>query len=708
MLKPALALLFSVAIVAARAQDSLQRCASVEVLNRKLAASATKKAMFELKRATFNKSLKTGNRLVQAQAARLAGEVYTIPVVFHVVLSDPGSVSDADIQAQLDTLNHDYAGSNADSSKIPAYFKGLFGKSGIQFCLARRTPEGLPFSGIDRVTTVRGSFSFNNEGVKQTAFGGVNGWDQDQYLNIWICSLSGGILGYSSFPDDDDKSLQGVVIDYRAIPGGQYSSYNEGKTLTHETGHFFNLYHIWGDDDGACTGTDYVDDTPDQANSSSTCVSGKKFDACTASGNGIMYQNYMDYTTDQCLVMFTNEQVLRMEATAATYYPQLITSNACQPVLLNENDATLIGITSPQERICDNQFTPGIVVRNSGLDTLKTLNVTVSLDGDVVENFTWRGSASYNQNANVLLGSVTAPEGNHSLQIKISQPNGKADEHDADDTATLSFQYFLPVTKMDEGFEGDFPSPGWDIVNPDGGATWKKTDGVGASGNGSVIFETFGKSVPGRDDLRLREIAIPEVDSAFLSFYVAASESVAPAFRSDSPDTLEVLVSTDCGASFTSLYKKSGSALNTGNDATNTYFIPTAGEWRKDSVNLAPYINNGKILIAFRGEASPYNNIYLDNIRLRTVIINPNLKESGFLVTPNPVKNMLTVQFYPPPVNLRSIAIYSVAGQKLREVDASGNGTFYQVDVASLPAGTYILTARFANKMIRRKIIKIN
>jgi hypothetical protein len=673
-----------------------------------LAASATKKATFELKRATFNKSLKTGNRLVQAQAARLAGEVYTVPVVFHVVLSDPGSVSDADIQAQLDTLNHDYAGSNADSSKVPAYFKSLFGRSGIQFCLARRTPDGLPFSGIDRVTTVRSSFSVNNEGVKHTAFGGVDGWDQDRYLNIWICSLSGGILGYSSFPDDDDKSLHGVVVDYRTIPGGQYSSYNQGKTLTHEIGHFFNLYHIWGDDDGACTGTDYVDDTPDQANSSSACAGGKRFDACTASGNGIMYQNYMDYTADDCLVMFTNEQVLRMEATAATYYPQLITSNACQPVLLNENDATLIRVSSPEKRICDNQFIPGIVVRNSGLDTLKILNVTATLDGEVIENLAWHGSVSYNQTINVSLSSVTASEGNHSLQIKISQPNGKTDEHDADDTATLAFQYFSPVAKMDEGFEGEFPSAGWDVANPDGGTTWKKINGAAASGNGSVMLETFDKSVPGRDDLRLREIEIPEVDSAFLSFYVAASENMVSAFRSDSPDTLEVLVSTDCGATFTSLYKKSGSALNTSTDATGTYFTPAADEWRKDSVNLASYINNGKILIAFRGEASPYNNIYLDNIRLRTVIINPNLKESGFLVTPNPVKSMLTVQFYPPPTDLRSIALYSVTGQKTREINTSGNGTFYQIDVASLPAGTYILTARFANKMMQKKIIKIN
>jgi hypothetical protein len=708
MLKPTLAILFSLALFYTHAQDPIRRCASVEALNNKLAASAAKRAAFEHRRAEFNQSLKTGNRLMQAQEARLAGEGYSIPVVFHVVLQDTNFITDADIQAQLDTLNHDFAGSNGDSSKIPVWFKGLFGKSGLQFCLARRTPDGLPFSGIDRVSTFRSGFSISNEGVKQTAFGGVDGWDPDQYLNIWICSLAGGILGYSSFPDDGEKSLQGVVIDYRAIPGGSLSTYNEGKTLTHETGHFFNLYHIWGDDNGSCSGTDYVDDTPNQANSSNICGNNKLFDGCTIAGDGIMYQNYMDYTADECLVMFTNEQVLRMEATAATYYSKLLTSNACQPVVMNHNDATLKQIVSPEQRICAEEFTPAIVVRNSGVDTLRSLRIAVSVDGIEVENTSWTGALAYYETANVFLNTVATSEGKHQLQIKISRPNGQADANNDDDSATLTFQYYSPLDAIDEGFESAFPAPGWDVLNYAVSYTWKKVDGVAATGNGSVMLEAFGKSIGGRDDLRLREIQIPEVDSAFLSFHVAASENVVSTFRSDRSDTLEILVSKDCGATFTSLYKKWGSALNTDADPSDTYFVPDVNEWRKDSIDLAAFINSGKILVAFRGATSPHNNIYLDNIRLRKVIVNPNLKRSGFLVTPNPARDVLTVQFYPPPANLRAIELYSVTGQKVREVNASANGTFYPINVASLPAGTYVLVARFTNKMIERKIIKIN
>jgi hypothetical protein len=406
--------------------------------------------------------------------------------------------------------------------------------------------------------------------------------------------------------------------------------------------------------------------------------------------------------------MFTSEQVLRMEATAATYYPQLITSNACQPVVLRESDATLSQIISPAQRLCADEFMPAIVVRNSGSDTLTSLNIAVIVDGIVVENKTWIGSLAYYETANISLNSVATTEGKHRLQIKISQPNDKADANNVDDTAALSFQYFSPVAEMDEGFESDFPSPGWDLVSSDGLTTWKKINGVGAGGNSSVMLEAFGKSLAGRDDLRLREIEIPQVDSAFLSFDVAASENTVSAFRSESPDTLEVLVSTDCGASFTSLFKKSGSTLNTDVDPTDTYFTPETNEWRKDSIDLASYIDKGKILISFRGGISPHNNIYLDNIRLRTVVVNPKLKESGFLVTPNPVRNILYIQFYPPPTNLRSIALYSITGQKAREINASGNSTLYQMDVSSLPAGTYILAARFVNRIIQRKIIRIN
>jgi hypothetical protein len=689
------------------AQDTLQRCAAVQVLQMKFQRDLNKQHRFEEQRAKFNRLLESGYGTLQAQADRIDGQVYTIPVIFHVVLSDQSLVTDDQVKRQLAVLNSDFAGTNADSSKIPDYFKSLFGKSIIQFCLAQRTPAGLPTSGIDRVQTTRSSFSINNEGVKYSALGGTDGWDNGQYMNIWICGLSGGILGYSSFPDDDEANLQGVVVDYRAVPGGQYSAYNGGKTLTHETGHFFNLYHIWGDDNGSCSGTDHIDDTPQQGNSTNSCISGIKLDNCSASGNGIMYQNYMDYTADACLVMFTSDQVSRMEAAVSTYYSTLAVSKACQPIAVTKNNASLTNILHPEQRVCKDQIVPVISIKNNGSDTLRSLSIITKLNDGTSQTLNWKGLLAYYESEDITLNAIKIPEGNSVLSVAVSDPGGNLDEDKSDDSLSVSFQYYPPVTELSEGFESNiFPAPGWDIVNPDHGLTWKKIPGISASGNAAVFLENYGASVPGHDDLRSPQISIGQVDSAFLSFKVAAVASTLNSLRNNIPDTLEVLASVDCGQTYTSLYKKTGSALSTSSNSTAISFVPSAADWRKDSVNLVAYIDRGDFLIAFRSASSPQNNIYLDDIHLRTVVVNPNLKEKGFLVTPNPARNQLTVEFYPAPEELRAINLYSITGQKLMQVNTGLSSSVYRLDISSFAPGTYILSAVFSDKVVQRKIIK--
>jgi hypothetical protein len=270
-------------------------------------------------------------RIASGKMLRTTGPI-TIPVVFHVVLSRQSMVTDAQIRAQLDTINKDYAGINGGAAKIPSYFKSLFGQSGIQFCLAQRTPNDAPSTGIERYTTTRNSFDYTNNQVKHAESGGADAWDTDKYLNIWICDLSGSTLGYATFPDDGVKDEQGVAVDYASLPGGAATGFNQGKTLTHEIGHYFDLYHIWGDDNGACSGTDNIDDTPNQSNSTTTCQAGVVTDRCTTTAPGIMYQNFMDYSPDACLFMFTQMQVAHMEEIFERYRSSLLTSNACTPV----------------------------------------------------------------------------------------------------------------------------------------------------------------------------------------------------------------------------------------------------------------------------------------------------------------------------------------------------------------------------------------
>jgi hypothetical protein len=725
-LKALVNLLFSMLfVIAAVAQEAsrvkYEQCGTMQRLEFKFANDTALRSRFELQRAQFNKAVRAGvysnrlslpvNSVSGTQRTEPSNErtVLTIPVVFHIVLANPNIVTDAQILAQLDTLNKDYAGTNGDSVNIPAYFKPLFGKSSIQFCLAQRTSDGNNTTGIERIVTTQTSFSPYDDNVKRMATGGLNGWDNTKYLNVWVCVISNTVLGYATFPNDGLPEEQGVVVDYRTLPGGAFASYNMGKTLTHETGHYFNLYHIWGDDGGACTGTDYVDDTPNQADATSGCPSGVKTDNCAPAAPGVMYQNYMDYTYDACMEMFTTQQVDRMESALIAYRSSLLTSNGCiAPVPLNY-DVQLKSINQPSQRICTNTFTPAVTIRSFGIQTLTSVKINAKIDSGNVSTYNWTGSLTRLSTADVTLNSITIAPGTHTLTVYVSAPNNNPDEDPTNDTLTISVQYYLPVTTVSESFETPtFPPPGWDIVNPDKSITWKRVTGVAKTGNASVMINNFNYSNTGqKDDLRLPTVNLQNVDSAFLSFQVAAAAYTALNTTGNAWDTLEVLISTDCGDTYSSLYKKYGSNLVTKANPTTTFFTPAADEWRKDSIDLGNLIGLNNILLAFRSTNGYENNIYLDDVNVRTVVVNPNLKSQGFLVTPNPTSGMIAVQFYPQPLNLKAIQVYNMTGQRLSEVLTSGQANnYYSLNISSYAAGTYIVRAVFTDRVITRKIIK--
>jgi hypothetical protein len=236
--------------------------------------------------------------------------VITIPVVVHVVYNTSAqNVSDAQIQSQLDVLNKDFRKLNTDLNLIPSTFSSLVADAEINFCLANRDPSGNPTTGILRVQTSQTSFS-TNDGVKFASSGGSNAWPANQYLNIWVCNMSGGILGYAQFPGGA-ATTDGVVIGYTCFgtTGTAQAPFNKGRTATHEVGHWLNLRHIWGD---AACGSDLVSDTPVHNASNYGCPSHPKSNSCGTSAE--MFMNYMDYVDDACMQMFSNGQKARMQA----------------------------------------------------------------------------------------------------------------------------------------------------------------------------------------------------------------------------------------------------------------------------------------------------------------------------------------------------------------------------------------------------------
>ena len=263
---------------------------------------------------------------------KVTGIVYTIPVVVHVVYRTAAeNISDAQVQSQIAVLNEDFRLLNTDNVNTPSLFAGLKSDVEIQFCLAKQDPTGATSTGITRTSTTRTSFG-TNDAVKSASTSGKAAWNTAAYLNIWVCNIGGGILGYAQFPGGP-ASTDGVVIDYRYMGrgGSAVAPFNKGRTGTHEVGHWLNLYHIWGDDGTACTGTDNVADTPNQADPNYGCPA---FPTASCSNTSDMYMNYMDYTDDACMFMFSAGQTSRMRAlfAAGGSRASLASSIGCQPV----------------------------------------------------------------------------------------------------------------------------------------------------------------------------------------------------------------------------------------------------------------------------------------------------------------------------------------------------------------------------------------
>lgn len=237
-----------------------------------------------------------------------------IPVVVHVLWKTPAqNISDAQINSQIDVLNQDFRRTNADVSLTPDPFRPLTADARLEFFLATTAPDGTPSTGIVRKQTTANSFSYD-DGVKSNATNGSDAWPSDRYLNIWVCELSDGLLGYAQFPGGAAET-DGVVILHSAFgtTGTAAAPFNRGRTATHEIGHWLNLNHIWGDDGTGCAGSDNVADTPNQAASNAGTPTFPSV-SCGNGPHGDMFMNYMDYVDDAAMFMFTAGQVARMHA----------------------------------------------------------------------------------------------------------------------------------------------------------------------------------------------------------------------------------------------------------------------------------------------------------------------------------------------------------------------------------------------------------
>lgn len=384
--------------------------------------------------------------IAKYKAAQLNGEAkkiqYTIPVIFHIFTDGSGNenISEAQVIAQLDQLNIDYA----DQAGSP-YAQSA--DTEIQFCMAQVDENGTPLAepGINRITSY-GDGPFSN-GDFEGGMKAATQWDPADYFNIWVADLSGGLLGYAQFPSNSGLSglntnggaanTDGCVVLYSTVgsvanpfPGG--GPYNLGRTLTHEAGHWLGLRHIWGD--GGCTDPDYCDDTPESNGSNFGCPN------VTNCGSQDMVENYMDYTNDACMHTFTTDQKARMQAvmSASPRRSTLGQANVCQLTTVTD-DIGVSAIVSPTGSICAESFTPEVTVTNYGSNTVSSFTLNFDVDGGANQTDNWTGTLNSGQSVTVTLANTSASNGAHTFNASTSSPNGNSDSNTSNDDDSEAF-----------------------------------------------------------------------------------------------------------------------------------------------------------------------------------------------------------------------------------------------------------------------------
>ncbi|HAA12911.1 MAG TPA: Pregnancy-associated plasma protein-A, partial [Cytophagales bacterium] len=415
-----------------------------------------------------------------APLQRGESEVVELPVVVHVVhngerIGFGPNISEDQILSQIEVLNEDFRRQNINQEDTNPLFQDLAADLEIQFRLARRDPEGLPTNGIVRIQGSQVSYDFpDNVTLKEVSY-----WPSDKYINLWVAPLDGNFIGWAQFPQSTLDGLEevsenpltdGVVIDYQYFGSrGNINTGTGGRTATHELGHYFGLRHIWGD--GDCNFDDFVEDTPEQSGPNYGC------DGRNTCNSEDMIQNFLDYTTDNCMTLFTEGQKARVRTVLANSprRASLLTSLGGQDPVSIENDLGLRTIFSPQTSLCSPEFTPSVEVRNYGVNLIGSLAVAMFLDGEPVDTVNLESAQLRTLDITTLeFAPQTLPaNGAYALEFRVVSVNDSQDFNNENNLLETQVVWAnegrLPQRLSFEGGRGD-----WVIYNPDRIITWQQ------------------------------------------------------------------------------------------------------------------------------------------------------------------------------------------------------------------------------------------
>ncbi|OJJ14706.1 hypothetical protein BKI52_41450 [marine bacterium AO1-C] len=659
---------------------------------------------------------------VQAEATnpkRITAEIINIPVVVHVIhngeaIGTGTNISQAQIESQIRILNEDFR-KKINTNGHNTHPAGA--DIEINFQLAVQSPDGIPTDGIVRVNGGRTSWGI----VDDPTLKALSFWNPEHYLNVWVCNLP-GLLGYAQFPETDligvpqnsdtrNPLTDGIVVHYQSFgdTGNVSAPYDKGRTATHEIGHYLGLLHISGD--AFCPGDDFCTDTPPVNDQTRGCPSSIPV-ACDGSDSQI--ENYMDYTDDRCMNMFTEQQKTRMRAVLANSPRRktLKDSPGLQLVNLIANNAGIASITQVQSSNCDTDVSPRVVIRNFGNNALTSVTITYNIDGSSPQTITWQGNLASLDTITVQLPTTQTTRADHQLNVETSLPNGQVDTDIVNNTKSANFTIKpLNAIPLEYNFsDTTILNSTWEIVNPDQQETWMPIvvpEQNQSQGNDVMVLPYFDYPEVGQEDQLLTPLLdVSGAQQLLLEFRVAYAQ-----FKSGdelSRDGLKVGVSTDCGQTFTIVYEKYGDTLATDDPVSENWKPIRTNQWRSEIINLSEWAGKGNIQVGFIGVNSYGNNVYIDDINLTPSALSTN-PDDFVVIAPNPVINQ-EIQFnlrLPEVTNALEWALYDLSGKRVKNGQVA-NAQFQSITIPAktqLLAGVYILKVSTPQYTVTKRVM---
>jgi PKD repeat protein len=638
-----------------------------------------KNPALKLKKQKLNEEMaqQTGNRPT-------VNPPYVIPIVFHILhLNGPENISDTQVKDAVNILNRDYARKNADTVDIIPPFKNIADSTQIHFVLATKDPQGNCTNGIKHYFDPDADW----DETSPTLYSHT--WDPTRYLNVYVVrtiTLIGGFpaAGYAYFPGSwlPGDPHDGVVLLNNYFGSIGTSSAFQSRVLTHEVGHWLDLYHVFGQNgvEVDCTSDDFVSDTPPTAGFASCppVSNPSSYQLCTP-GVSENFQNYMDYS--YCDIMFTSGQAARMQAA-------LNNSIASRDSLWTNHNLIVTGVISPTAPclpIADFKYNRKKICKGSSV-----VFTDVTWNGTPTSyNWTFSGGIPATSTSSAPVVTYNTP-GLYSVTFSSSNSVGSSSPITKTNIITVTENTVQSVSSWGEGFENLTQlNANWMLESSSGSTKWEQTSDVSYTGTYSAKIAYVNNTRKTITSMTGPPVNLSGISNPFLSFKVAAAE-INPAHI----NKLKVYISTDCGNTWSNIYSKTGSALVTSNNTNPDFFPSGASDWRNELVNLQPYSAAAHTMFRFeytRDTIGGPNNIYVDDININGSTSITEISGSvlgNFSLFPNPTEGSFSVSFDLPATENITMTLFDILG---REKESSGK--------LSLPAGNHVFTYNENNNL---------